>query len=67
MDGTYDNEVPLDSAEDAMDALQNSHIPFRRGVDPNGYGGVVRRSAIISARLGKLTAEGAREHHDENT
>jgi hypothetical protein len=36
-------------------------------VDPKGYGGVARRSAIISARLGKLTAEGAREHHDGNT
>jgi predicted amidohydrolase YtcJ len=46
-----------------MDALRNSHIPFGDEWIPTGYGGLVRRSAIISARPVKLTAEGEREHH----
>jgi hypothetical protein len=68
VDGTYhDIEVPLDTGEDALDALRNSHIPFGDEWIPTGYGGLVRRSAIISARPANLTAEGAREHHDGNT
>jgi hypothetical protein len=47
-----------------MDALRNSHIPFGDEWIPTRYGGLVRRSAIISARPVRLTAEGAREHHD---
>jgi hypothetical protein len=68
VDGTYhDIEVPLDSAGDAMDALRNSHIPFGDEWIPTGYGGLVRRSAIVSARPVKLSAEGEREHHGGNT
>jgi hypothetical protein len=68
VDGTFhDIEVPLDSAEDAMDALWNSHIPVGDEWIPTGYGGLVRRSAIISARPVKLTAEGEREQHEGST
>jgi hypothetical protein len=51
VDGSYHGiEVALDSAEDAMGAVRNSHIPFGGEWVPNGYGSLVRRSAII--RLG---------------
>lgn len=67
MDGAYDNEVPLDSAEDAMDAFQNSHIPFGDEWIPRGTvaSSAGRRSSRRDSE--KLTAEGAREHHDGNT
>jgi hypothetical protein len=68
VDGSFhDIEVPLGSAEEAMEALRNSHVPFGDEWIPTGYGSLVRRSAIISARPVTLTAEGEREHHDRNT
>jgi hypothetical protein len=37
VDGSYqDIEVPLDSAEEAMGALRNSHIPFGDEWIPTG-------------------------------
>jgi hypothetical protein len=68
VDGTaHDIEVPLDSANEALDALRNNHIPFGDEWIPTGYGSLVRRSAIISAIPANLTAEGERKHHHRNT
>ncbi len=51
MDGSHhDIEVPLDSAEAAVEALRNSQSPFGNEWIPTGHGDLVSRSTIISAR-----------------
>jgi hypothetical protein len=68
VDGSFhDIEVPLDSADEAMETLRNNHIPFGDEWISTGYGSLVRRSAIISAMPVKLTADGERGHHHPNT
>jgi hypothetical protein len=50
---TRELDVPFDSVEEAIQALQNGHVPFRGDWVEPGDGGLIRKSSIIEVTAGE--------------